>query len=331
MENKDIIILILFVIILYLIYCDNNKNKRIKRIEEKFDDPVGSEINEEHKFMNKMMETIEGRVDNYLGQRAEVPLSESIKNLGVFAKKLQDNDGNLVIPANVQIRGKLSVIDDETDEVVLQTSENAINLRNLNSFGEKLNINGDLEFNNDITIKNGKSIKLLDVTNNDNTRMDIKNSNDGSSYITLHGGDKESRILKIKHSISGSWNKNTYEFGSDNLKCRGISSIDGKTHPLEEKAFFIRPAKGQLVTIGKHGSNSIVNTARDIPRLDIKRECDKADVNKCTTEWVSDNHKNTNSDAPLLTWGDNLSRDDKTGLYYHGGNFRYSERWFHYY
>jgi len=115
MKNKDIIILVLFIIILYLIHCDNNKNKRINHIEEKFSGTTSSLTEEERKnsyaqsIIDEFNKNIGIRIDTYLGQRKDIPITESIKNLGIIANKLQNNNGTMVIPSHIDVEGKLNI------------------------------------------------------------------------------------------------------------------------------------------------------------------------------------------------------------------------------
>ena len=94
MENKDIILIILIIIVLYLLFCDNRKNKKIQKLEENFSATTSvttSPVNEE----------IKSEIEKYLAERRDIPITESIKNLGIIARKLQD--GGITIPGNITI------------------------------------------------------------------------------------------------------------------------------------------------------------------------------------------------------------------------------------
>ena len=81
MENKDIILFILVMCVLYLILCDNKKNKEIKDLKESF-------------------------TNNATGTES---VTESIKNLGCMAKKIQNANGDFTFPANLKVPGNLDI------------------------------------------------------------------------------------------------------------------------------------------------------------------------------------------------------------------------------
>ena len=112
MKNNNIIIFILFVIIIYFIYCDNIKNKRIKRIEEKFAQTSQSSSTDVTTTTNPVNEEIQKKIDQkinqYLYEREKIPITESIKNLGIISKKIQDGEF-LTTPSNFRVFGDLNV------------------------------------------------------------------------------------------------------------------------------------------------------------------------------------------------------------------------------
>jgi len=128
MDKKDIIIILLILILLYFGCCYYNNNERFTPIltSSSTSSSTTSSITDTQRLINTFNETIEGRIDTYLSTRADISITESIKNLGLIAQHIQNTDGNLVIPANVQIRGKLSVINDIDDSEVLSTDNNSL-------------------------------------------------------------------------------------------------------------------------------------------------------------------------------------------------------------
>ena len=78
MENKDIILFILIICVLYLLYC----NERKEQFRE-----TSSNTNQK--------------------------ITESIKNLGIIANKLQ-KDGNFTFPADLIVTGKLNLLPEGT-------------------------------------------------------------------------------------------------------------------------------------------------------------------------------------------------------------------------
>lgn len=79
MENKDIVLILLVISVLYLLYCNN--------LKEKFSETPSSTT-----------------VTNT--ERSQVSITESIKNLGILANKIQEN-GDFTFPANLNVTGNL--------------------------------------------------------------------------------------------------------------------------------------------------------------------------------------------------------------------------------
>ena len=84
MKNKDIILFILVICVLYLILCDNKKNKEVKDLKE-------SVTNSKESFTN-----------------GNEGITESIKNLGIIAQKIQEN-GSFTFPGNIIIKEGSSI------------------------------------------------------------------------------------------------------------------------------------------------------------------------------------------------------------------------------
>ena len=114
MENKDIILIIFFILILYLLYCDMNNKKQFNELKENFTTEgvtttgVTTTGVTTTGVTTKAIESesdkiIGSRVDAYLAKRKDIPISESIKNLGILSKKLQNAYGNFRIPANIEV------------------------------------------------------------------------------------------------------------------------------------------------------------------------------------------------------------------------------------
>ena len=141
MENKDIILIIFFILILYLLFCDNRKNKEIKELKENFSATTSSTDVTTGVTTTTTLEEqeIRDKVDKYLAERKEIPISESIKNIGIIAKKLQEGHflnipGDFVIDGDLNVKGKIN-----TDS-------------NLNVKG-KINTDGGIKSNNYIYTK----------------------------------------------------------------------------------------------------------------------------------------------------------------------------------
>ena len=156
MDKKDIIIILLIFILLYFVYCNyNNKNINNENFTQIDNQAIIDNFNK----------TLETRVDLYLANRKDVQITESIKNLGLLADRIQNSDGNLVIPANVQIRGKLTVVNDENEQEILSIDKDNnslkvdnLNVSNINAINDDININSQIMSNDDINIMSGKEL-----------------------------------------------------------------------------------------------------------------------------------------------------------------------------
>lgn len=314
MDKKDIIIILLILILLYFVYCNYN-NKNINN--ENFTQTDNQDIIDN---FNKSLET---RVDLYLASRKDIRITESIKNLGLLADRIQNSDGNLVVPANVQIRGKLTVVNDEDEQEILSTDNNSlrvnnINVSNINAINDDININSQIISNDDINIMSGKELNLFDSNNDYLSRTSFYN-NINETIINLHNetninsNNSTPKKLIINYSYLNKDENYKFEFNEEDFKCKNIGSIDGKNHDINKKVFIIRKTGGQIVT-HQDESNSvaaIVNAGRKYPLHDL--------------EWNND----TNTNSPLVVWGNNLEKHNDTGLYFVTSH--YGARWYLYY
>ena len=167
MENKDIILIILVIIVLYLLFCDMNNKKQINELKENFTATGITTSGVTTKAIESESDKIIGsRVDAYLAKRKDIPISESIKNLGILSQKLQNAKGNFRIPANI-----------ETDSIILTNGlaeekeirykigivGETLGISQIDNNGQIINtgslfLNSDLIVNNDLLAK--KDIKL---------------------------------------------------------------------------------------------------------------------------------------------------------------------------
>ena len=83
MENKDIILFILTICVIYLLYC-NKKNR-----------------NHESFVSGSIRQAIIDEVEARTNQVHNESITESIKNLGLLAKEIQQNNGAYRFPANL--------------------------------------------------------------------------------------------------------------------------------------------------------------------------------------------------------------------------------------
>jgi hypothetical protein len=99
MENKDIILIITVLIVLYLLYCVNNINNKEKFTETTSATSITKEIED----------LIDNKVDRRLTIRDNTSITESIKNLGILAQSIQNENG-YTFPSNLNVTSNLNVI-----------------------------------------------------------------------------------------------------------------------------------------------------------------------------------------------------------------------------
>ena len=102
MENKDIILFIVVICIVYLLYCNGNKESFANGTSS---NTTSSDAN------NELDERIVRLIEQKFTQLSNESITDSIKNLGIIAKKIQQK-GDLTFPANVNITGDLDVTGD---------------------------------------------------------------------------------------------------------------------------------------------------------------------------------------------------------------------------
>lgn len=153
MEKINIIILILFIVfIAYFLHFNNKNNERFKQLSEKFSNQQGTTI------------------------------TESIKNLGILAKRIQDANGTLDLSSvNLKVNS-LEIVNDEDankngilwwnkDLDGLEISTSSRNMRILNGGESSIDINQskiksykNFEIDRDIQFKHGSVIKESEGT-----------------------------------------------------------------------------------------------------------------------------------------------------------------------
>ena len=130
MKNKDIILIILVIIVLYLLFCDYRKNKEIKELKENFSatsDITTSGVTTtstpilklENISMERLKSIIEKEVNNRITEKDNMSIIESIKNLGIIAKKL-NNKELTKLPNVLETQGIRITNDDESTKYDLK-------------------------------------------------------------------------------------------------------------------------------------------------------------------------------------------------------------------
>ena len=210
MENKDIILIILVIIVLYLLFCNMNNKKQINELKENFT-TEGVTTTGVTTTANPVDEEIKNKIEQYLSKREGIPVSESIKNLGIIAKKLQERsfltvpgdfkvDGNLLVNGNIQLSKN---IDGEDRFTTLSLEKSKITkelqelqddkLLKLQEESHSLNIDSSIKFTNDSS--NGLRFPLR----NDNSQSAIYQK---PGYGNLHIYSADSYInLQTKTAV----------------------------------------------------------------------------------------------------------------------------------
>jgi hypothetical protein len=107
MENKDIILIITVLIVLYLLYCVNNINK------DKFTETSSATSITSSTSITSISKEIEDLIDNKVDRRLTIrdntSITESIKNLGILAQSIQNENG-YTFPSNLNVTGKFNLL-----------------------------------------------------------------------------------------------------------------------------------------------------------------------------------------------------------------------------
>ena len=191
MDCNNTVFIILFVVVLIIIYLLCKINKLEQNQKEKF------------------------------SQTKDISLTESIKNLGLVAKKIQDAQGNLVFPADVVIKGNLKV--EGSDGIKAYREVGVYNNRNLT--GDKIAVENKED--GQTKIYSQKNIK---ITKNDSNNITVEDQHVHFNNIIHSNKDiisdtkvrvKGIRIgeyaeMKVISSASGSVGDSAALFGFQN-------------------------------------------------------------------------------------------------------------------
>ena len=102
MENKDIILFILVICVIYLLYCNGNKESFATDTSSATSNTTSDAAN------NEPDERIVRLIERKFTQLSNENITESIKNLGIIAKKIQQK-GDFTFPANLNVSSDLNV------------------------------------------------------------------------------------------------------------------------------------------------------------------------------------------------------------------------------
>jgi hypothetical protein len=115
MENKDIILFILTICVIYLIYCNGNKESFTSTSIASATSSA-SIASATTSASTELDERILQLVEERIRQISTESITDSIKNLGLIAKEIQ-KDGDLKLPANLNVTGDLDVTGDITSNL----------------------------------------------------------------------------------------------------------------------------------------------------------------------------------------------------------------------
>lgn len=99
MQNKDIIILILLISLIYLFYCKNKKENFTEG-----DVTTSSTVINKDITLEEIKNLIKKEVNSVVVAKDNTSITESIKNLGIIAKKI-NTDNFLSVPSNFNVLG----------------------------------------------------------------------------------------------------------------------------------------------------------------------------------------------------------------------------------
>jgi hypothetical protein len=102
MENKDIVLILLVICVVYLLYCNNLKEKFSETPSSTtVTTPLPKDIT-----LDDIEKMFDRKIQDLNTERSQVSITESIKNLGIIANKIQEN-GDFTFPANLNVTGDL--------------------------------------------------------------------------------------------------------------------------------------------------------------------------------------------------------------------------------
>ena len=204
MNHKDIILFILIICVLYLLY-------KVNKIQKESFTSTSSGVTTP---TNPVDEEIKNKIDRYLANRKEIPITESIKNLGIIAKKLQEEssltvpgdfvvDGNLRVNGNIQLsknidgEDRLTTLSLEKSKITKELQEPYENrLLKFQEESHSLNIDSSIKFTNE------KSNGLRFPLRNQTSQSAIYQKQGGHGNLHIYSADSFIN-LKTKTAIQG--------------------------------------------------------------------------------------------------------------------------------
>ena len=105
MENKDIILIIIIIFNIYLLYKMNKNESFANGVTTSSISTTEPSVNQ----VDILNQYINNEFQRRFNQLSSQNISDSIKNLGLIAKKIQDNDGDFTFPANLKVYNDLTV------------------------------------------------------------------------------------------------------------------------------------------------------------------------------------------------------------------------------
>ena len=145
MENKDIILIIIVICVIYLLYCNERK--------ESFNDTTSSTgvtsstgltttvtPLPEDITLEDIDRIVSRKIQDLNTERSQVNITESIKNLGILARRMNqsiDGQSKLVLPSHLEVTGNIQSNDINGD-----------NITGNNITGNNITSNGNICINN---------------------------------------------------------------------------------------------------------------------------------------------------------------------------------------
>ena len=105
MNNKDIILFILIICVIYLLYCNERKESFTSTSTNVTTTPLPEDIT-----LEDIDTIVSRRIHNLNTERSQASITESIKNLGVLSKRIIDANGDFTFPANLNVTGKFNLL-----------------------------------------------------------------------------------------------------------------------------------------------------------------------------------------------------------------------------
>ena len=197
MENKDIILFILVICVIYLLYKVNKKETFIGTTTSGVTTTgITTTQSTGDRIIREINKNIGNRVDAYLAKRKDLPITESIKNLGSLADKIQNANGHFRMPANIEVDSVTITngqIGDNEVRYRIGIEDGKLGITKIDSDNNRIT-DGDIVLDGNV-----KTNGTLSISNDGHTSVLSVKTSDKSTNLVQQG--EETHSLNIDTSI----------------------------------------------------------------------------------------------------------------------------------